>query len=152
MSKSPGQLTSNKDGTSDSDSHAMATHASSKLLHGQVERGELRTGTPLAKFQAAAKKVAVTNEVRPMLISIPNKIWYGLPGSCLQPHQQCSTAACARFCCCADVSVHVCAGSSTVVDSNTHVVLQVLEMLQSCQKELRQVQADYKEGQKKPSR
>jgi hypothetical protein len=41
----------------------MATHASSKLLHGQVERGELRTGSPLAKFQAAAKKVAVTNEV-----------------------------------------------------------------------------------------
>jgi hypothetical protein len=63
MSKSSGQLTSNRDGSGGSDSHALATHASSKLLHGQVERGELRTGSPLAKFQAAAKKVAVTNEV-----------------------------------------------------------------------------------------
>jgi hypothetical protein len=31
-------------------------------------------------------------------------------------------------------------------------MVQVLEMLQCCQKELRQVQAEYKEGQRKSNR
>lgn len=51
--------------------HAMATHTSSKLLQGRVESGMLRAGTPLEKFQAAAKQVAVTHEVRHQLCGTP---------------------------------------------------------------------------------
>lgn len=51
--------------------HAMATHTSSKLLQGRVESGMLRASTPLEKFQAAAKQVAVTQEVRHQLCGRP---------------------------------------------------------------------------------
>lgn len=63
MQKSPGELTSS---TADGDSHghAVSMHASSTLLQGQAEVGQLRSGAALSKFRAAAKKVAVTHEVR----------------------------------------------------------------------------------------
>jgi hypothetical protein len=48
--------------------HVMETHASSRLLQGQVERGELRAGTAAGRFQKAAKKVMVTKEVWLMLL------------------------------------------------------------------------------------
>jgi hypothetical protein len=61
MQKSPGELAGSADG--DSSSHAVSTHSSSKLLQGQAEVGELRSGAALSKFRAAAKKIVVTHEV-----------------------------------------------------------------------------------------
>jgi hypothetical protein len=62
MQKSPGELTSSAaDGN---DNHAVSTHASSTLLQGQAEVGQLRSGAALSKFRAAAKKIVVTHEVR----------------------------------------------------------------------------------------
>lgn len=41
----------------------MAEAHKDKLLQGRADHGELRGGIAVSKFQAAAKKVLVTNEV-----------------------------------------------------------------------------------------
>lgn len=55
--------------------HTMETHASSHLLKGQVDRGELRSGTAVSRFQKAAKKVMVTNEVGQQMLSLVCDFW-----------------------------------------------------------------------------
>lgn len=64
-SEPPDSTEPSQEGTSN---HVMATHAGSRLLQGQAERGELRAGTAAGKFQTAAKKVMVTKEVRLLLM------------------------------------------------------------------------------------